>query len=583
MEGSSYLLPKYKNEKIYNPYRCPYCYKMIRIKIFVEGSLVKYNCQCKKYWYISYKINEFTTLLKPGSLDLLFNLKCSSCNQYNNLEFKHMHKCLTCNKLICSRKKCKQNHSHNDKKNIIYYDITCDIHSKEFIAYCKICDKDLCESCELDEKKRNHEIIYYKDIMPTKEKFLEKYDYFNKLSDFFVTQFKGVPRKTNVRLIYFFHIREILRNCYINFSRYSKINKFNFALISNVLENSDFIENSNNSQLVLDYQSAPTCLLNSSKYFFTFLEEKNSTKINFLRNSINNNNKKNDFFVKHIYTSFPKKKFFIIQTSNFLLLYNSQTLEQIYNIGDFEMDDFNFEDEQLIYYPKKRNYFRILKIDKNEKKVTKDIRFKNKHDQIFLMENSVLLRNENKLYIYDYNGNIKSLDIFSDDEINIKNIFYFSDNIIYFKFQRNNIFFYEISTKKQYEIKLKDNIIEIKKLNEKHIILKQGSYYRFKTSNIYYVVNIFLKQVVNKYCWKLRYITEIVNEYILLSEKNLDEIKLINSLTSIEKTKFHYLKSINKLKLKSNSNDNKEQTKIAILNKYIILFADNKILSIIRL
>ena len=81
------------------------------------------------------------------------------------------------------------------------------------MAYCKTCDKDLCGLCIMHEKIINHDIIYYKDIMPQKEKFIEKYNYFNKFSDLFVTQFESCRRKTNDCLIYFFHLREILRNC----------------------------------------------------------------------------------------------------------------------------------------------------------------------------------------------------------------------------------------------------------------------------------------------------------------------------------------------------------------------------------
>ena len=346
MEEPSFLITKYSKEKIYNPYRCPDCYKMLRIKIFIEGNIIKYNCQCKRDWYISYKIDKSTSLIKPRKFDQIFNLKCSKCNQFNSLEYKFMLKCLTCNKLFCNRNNCNKNHIHKTK-NIIFYDITCDIHSKDFMAYCKTCDRDICDLCIINEKKINHDIIYYKDIIPPKQKIVEKYNYFNKISDYFVTQFKEERRKTNVRMIYFFHIREILRNCYINFWRYSKINKFNFALISNILENSDFITNPENPKMILDYKYAPTWFINSSKYFFSFLEDNNNTKINLLKN-INNDNNNEYAFIKKIYCSFPKKKYFLIQTST-LNLYDALTFRHIYDLGDYQIDNgYNFEDERLI-------------------------------------------------------------------------------------------------------------------------------------------------------------------------------------------------------------------------------------------
>ena len=582
MEESGYLLPKYNKEKIYNPYRCPNCYKILRIKIFNEDNIIKYTCQCKKDWYISYKIDESTTIIKPRKFDHIFNLNCSECNQHTNLEFKYMSKCLSCKKLFCNRKKCKEKHVHNTAKNLIYYDITCAIHSKEFIVYCKTCDKDLCELCIINEKKMNntnHDIIYYKDIMPPKDKYIEKYNNFNKVSEFAVTQFKGVPRKTNVRLIYFFHLREIIRNCFINFSRYSKINKFNFALISNILENSDFITSPSNAKIILDYKYAPTCFLNSSKYFFSFLEDKINEKINLLRNV--NNNYKNDenSFVKHIYSSFPNKTLFIIQTSK-LYLYDSQTFEQIYIIGNYQIDNpYNFEDNLLICNSTKRkNSFRLIEMNKKEKYEIQVHLFNKDYDKIYLFKKSFIIRLKNKLFIYDKNFEInKTLDLLSNNQSNVKEITCVSDCIVYFK--NNELILYEVSTKKNDTINFLFGYmrsLSIDKLDNKHIILKCENF----SFTLYYVVNVPLKQIVNKYCFGLRYESKIVNEYIILSKKNSDEILFMNPVTSKIKKKFYNIESNSYLHGKKK--ETKKETKIIILNIYIIFYVENKIISIFR-
>ena len=580
MEEPSYLIQKYSKEKIYNPYRCPDCYKMLRIKIFIEGNIIKYYCQCKRDWYISYKIDKSTSLIKPRKFDQIFNLKCSKCNQFNNLEYKFMLKCLTCNKLFCNRKSCNKNHIHKTK-NIIFYDITCDIHSKDFIAYCKTCDRDICDLCIINEKKINHEIIYYKDIMPPKEKIIEKYNYFNKISDYFVTQFKGERRKTNVRMIYFFHIREILRNCYINFSRYSKINKFNFALISNILENSDFITDPDNPKLILDYKYAPTWFIYSSKYFFSFLEDNYNTKINLLKN-INNNNNNEYAFIKKIYCSFPKKKYFLIQTST-LNLYDALTFRHIYDLGNYQIDNaYNFEDERLICQSQKKNSFLFVEMYKKEKNEVKHRKFKIKYEGVYLLKNSFLIRENDKFYIYDYQGKIKLSFIISNIEnkyIN-KDMICISDYIIYFeKWPYNEIYLYQISTKKKDKLDFRFSINSINKLDEKNIILKTDDY-QCPKSRIIYIINVPLKQIVNKYAWSSKYNFEIISEYIIISKKPLKNEKIfINALSSKINKKLYNLDSNAYLGSEAIKHN---EVKTIILNKYILFYNEQKIIAIYR-
>ena len=126
------------------------------------------------------------------------------------------------------KKTCEHNHSNNTLYNLNLLDVTCIKHSKDFIAYCKTCDKDVCQICLKEEK--SHQILYYKNILPKKDEFINKYNIINKFSENFVSSFKGVKRVHNDTLTYFFHFREIIRTIFFNFSRFSKFNKFNFAL-----------------------------------------------------------------------------------------------------------------------------------------------------------------------------------------------------------------------------------------------------------------------------------------------------------------------------------------------------------------
>ena len=378
MSKNFYELPKYKKEKLYFPYRCTNCYKILRIKIFGEDSIIKYNCQCKNEWFISFKITDPPDLKKvikkPKNIDSIFKLRCSNCDIIPNKDYKYLNKCLICKKLVCKKESCQLCHSHelvNEEKdltslkNLNTLDVICNEHSKEFIAYCKICDKDLCEICTLNEK--NHELLYYKDILPQKDEFIKKYNDLNKFSNIFVTLFKGVRRKTNMRLIYFFHYREILRNIFFNFSRFSKYNKFNFALISNVLENCNF-KILDSEKIIKDYNLSPTCFLNSSKYFFDFLENKNNTKINFFKNKTKRK-------ILYFYISSPKNKYFIIGVDNIygneMQLYNSETfflLEKM--IFPSIINKYIFEDNLLICnFIKKPTKIYIFKINPNNEKV----------------------------------------------------------------------------------------------------------------------------------------------------------------------------------------------------------------------
>ena len=94
------------------------------------------------------------------------------CKMFPDNYYKYFLKCLKCQKVICQKQKCKEAHSHqmigfSHLKNLLIFDVICNIHSKkDYIAYCSICDKDLCESCILEEKlkKHKHNLIYYKDI-----------------------------------------------------------------------------------------------------------------------------------------------------------------------------------------------------------------------------------------------------------------------------------------------------------------------------------------------------------------------------------------------------------------------------------
>ena len=536
MDKHPYELPKYKKKKLYNPYRCPNCYKILRIKIFVKDNIIKYNCQCKKNWIISYNISDknYSVIRKPKKLDSNLNLRCSRCQQTNNNQFKFLKKCLICKKVFCLRPNCQNKHCHicpggtcteeHSNDYFIYLnklDAVCDIHSKDFIAYSKTSDKDLCEECILTNYY--HDIIYYKDILPKKEEFIEKYNNFNNLSNKFVTFFRGQRRKTNSRLIYYFHLREIIRNCYFNFSSYSKYNKYNFALISNVLENSDFITfyKGITQNLILNYETAPTCFLNSSKYIFNFLEEKNKSKVNFLI--------KGQEFISEVYTSFPNNKYIIIIIKNSIQLYNSKTFTFFYEkYGYFINNCYDCEDDRLLCCSYKPSKLSLLKIKSEKNEVEEmNIIYKSSYSNILLMKDSILFQFNNKISIFDDKDiNILKYKI----EINKKfsQILGLDNYIVYI--EHNKIFSKDLKTLNEYQLLNKPLINSIKKIDKNHIIVNQQKYN-------YYLINVPFNQVINVYKLKNNEICySIIDKYLIIIKKeNIDIINLFN-----KKTKKYY-------------------------------------------
>ena len=521
MSEHPYKLPKYKREKLYSPYRCPICYKILRIKIF-KNNTVKYTCQCKREWFISFHIYTGT---KPRKLDSCFRLRCSKCHSVSAPDNKYLTKCVTCNQLFHSNPKCQKTHEHYNFKNLIEIDVKCDIHSKDFIAYCKDCDKDICEQC-IDEEEENHNIIYYKEILPKKEDFILNYNNFNSLGDKFVTLFKGYSRKDNFKLIYYFHLREIIRNIYFNFSRLSIYNKYNFALISNVLENSDFItyNEKTSPELILTRQTAPTCFLNSSKYILTFLDNKIS------------DNKKELLCYRNlqIFSSFPKGKYILLREYTSWLtelgtfkIYETKKFELIY-IGKAYLlsDKCIFEDEKLISPSNKNNSILVLNINSKTNKVEENIiTFPKKYDNIYLMDEYILCKKDSHVEMYQKTEKIDEIILGNPKE----GFFDFCcvDYCLVYH-DKKNVHLWDMNTKNEIILIKDKSINSVQKIDKKNIIISislswSSDYYYF------YIFNARNKQIINIYKkhWPKNNLTLLNNYFVQLKEGKFDFIDIL--------------------------------------------------------
>ena len=182
-------------------------------------------------------------------------------------------------------------------------------------------------------------------------------------------------------------------------------NKYNFALISNVLENSDYItyNEKESPQLILNYKTAPTCFLNSSKYILTFLN-----------NNISDNKKELYHYCRnlHIFSSFPKGKYLMIGKGNLcpgaydLIIYETKKFELIYRVfgylkGYYLGDKYNFEDEKLLCPSDSNNSILVLNINSKTNKVEENIiTFPIKYDNIYLIDEYILCKKNSRFEIY---------------------------------------------------------------------------------------------------------------------------------------------------------------------------------------
>ena len=549
MKDNYYELPKYKKEKIYLPYRCPDCYKILRLKIFHGEDMIKYNCQCKKEWYISFNVE--TCYKKPKKLDSFFKLRCSNCGILPNKDNKFLKKCSICNKIFCLKKSCEHNHYNNKLYNLNILDVTCIKHSKDFIAYCKTCDKDLCEICVKEEK--DHSILYYKDILPKKEEFMNKYNIINKFSENFASSFKGVKRICNYELIYFFHFREIIRTIFFNLSRFSRYNKFNFSLISNFLENSDFtvLDDFNPKKDIIKYKNSPTSFMKSSKYYFDFLENKNNVKFNFFKEKKIQHLYKVFFF----YVSSPNKKYFLIGETNLekyenfqiyekkikTSIYNSKTFLPIFRKDDSLVvkDKYAFEDNRLICIfsndPKTLNIFNIN--NDNDVKIEK-FDFNETFTNIQLLKDSFLIQNKNIVKIFQDKGTNMVLDTIKIEPTNksLGKLFGYGEDFIYETIDNNGynyVFLYKRKEKHKICLMKKyGKFSSITRIDENNLLIEYNP-------NAFYLYDLENLQIVNSYEFdpKLNEIY-ITDNYFIIMVKNKKNKQIEFKIQNIFNSKF---------------------------------------------
>ena len=155
--------------------------------------------ECKETCLMSiedYKVNLYGCKNGHKTKDILINLFenlqkinykniiCNSCNNNRNETYNNEFYLCTCGVKLCPI--CKRSHEKNYVKNsnmiknqnsdyirhkIYRYDeknYRCNIHTDQYISYCKRCNENICILCQT-EKHKDHESLLLSEIMPKEE------------------------------------------------------------------------------------------------------------------------------------------------------------------------------------------------------------------------------------------------------------------------------------------------------------------------------------------------------------------------------------------------------------------------------
>jgi len=154
---------KYKknsNKRILNHIICPECEDSLNLVVFnfEDNKIILDKCK-NKHKTIFYSLNDFIESQK-------IKIKCKKCknnlDDYNNELYYNLNE-----EYICPL--CINNGDNLIKVNEKYY--KCNKHNIEFISYCKDCNINMCNICEINHLK--HKIINLKEIKINENKIEE--------------------------------------------------------------------------------------------------------------------------------------------------------------------------------------------------------------------------------------------------------------------------------------------------------------------------------------------------------------------------------------------------------------------------
>ena len=563
-------------------FRCSECNNIPKINlIYNKENNIEVKIRCKNNHIKTKNLENFLN-------DKYYNIEnvlCAFCDKYNSNYYCYNCKCFICNN-------CVIHYKHDSSHKIIdkyKFDCTCIEHNKKYIAYCKSCEKNLCDIC-----LNNHStcVIYYyekcsfdsnkvKIQLNNNKRIIEKvlnikktieetlYNYLNQLKTNFEKFNKYIELENEFinNLIYIFDCNQ---------------SQLNYEIIYNCEKN--IICEPNNLQELLNkieniQYSNIKDKINQLNYFFLNASNLNKEKI--IKNSYLPYCNKNKNF-NNTYTNNPNNTPKYSLTNNFSNLHsNKYNNDDEYPKDILKVQTINDNDK----FPKKQskietisgdNKFQNYKSQNKEKIITKKLNNINLN-QGFI--NNEFIKNN----YYTVNVFSQDLNYFSEDEKS-KNI---RDEL-----SSNNIYEYEIEEKDAVnciiELKnhyitagLKNGIINIysnfyfKKcisINEHQkgivsiIELKSGKILSGSLDNFMKIFIIDYKENIYQLYESYNYHYEPINFIIELSSRNIISTSDSKFILWIKNDKIPYTKE------KSGNNVRKI---IELKNKRIIMNHDN--------
>ena len=177
---------------------CPECKENIKMDI-KDYKINLFDCK-NGHKINNILLNQFDDKQKIDRLNII----CDACKKFNkSTSYKNMFfKCFTCNKNICPL--CQTNHDANHQ--IINYDeknYICNKHNEYFISYCEKCNQNLCTSCD---GHKNHNRIFFSDVLPKKGDLIELKNYLKSYVDLFNNDLNMLINLLNVLRIILIYI-----------------------------------------------------------------------------------------------------------------------------------------------------------------------------------------------------------------------------------------------------------------------------------------------------------------------------------------------------------------------------------------
>lgn len=154
-------------------FRCHLCKELLTTKIKIENEEsfnIDYRCPNNHFGYL-----EIGLFLSKISKFSFIYAKCAKCGEKQNNSTEIFYFCKDCEEIYCPKdiKECKQS-----KENIVSLedlDYLCIIHKKDYVSYCEVCKKNLCEICAQSEEHQNHNKYIFKEKIIDKVESFDEY------------------------------------------------------------------------------------------------------------------------------------------------------------------------------------------------------------------------------------------------------------------------------------------------------------------------------------------------------------------------------------------------------------------------